>query len=215
MAILGGSILGTKAVTGATSMLPLCGFLVALSIACWLAARIIPPTKEAAPDLIVQANIFKSTGGLLKTIWTDKRIWWGAVAVSWFWLIGAVTLPLLSTLIKNSLNGTDELYVFTLTLFSVGIAVGSLLAAWIAHGRIILLPTPVAAVAMGLFGIDLGLVAMGTHHSSAIGVRECLSSFAGLRFAIDLVGFSASGGLFIVPVFAAIQSWAGVEYPDV
>ncbi|MDD5351238.1 MAG: MFS transporter, partial [Chthoniobacteraceae bacterium] len=61
LAILLGSILGTKAVTSISNLLPLSGLIVGLSIACWLSARAIPSTKEAAPDLVVQRNIFAST----------------------------------------------------------------------------------------------------------------------------------------------------------
>ena len=230
IAILLGSILGTKAVTegdfitrllasmhgttgvtGTTSMLPLSCFIFVMSIACWISARAIPSTKEAAPDLVVEFNIFASTLGLLKTLWQSTKLWWGAIAVSWFWLVGAVTLPLLSTLVKDHLHGNDNLYIFTLTLFSVGIALGSILAAWMAHGRIILLPTPVGAILMGLFGIDLGFVAMSSPNLPIPGIFEFLHTFSGVRFTLDLVGFSAAGGLFIVPIFAAVQSWAGVE----
>ena len=211
LAILLGSILGTKVVTGAPNLLPLSGVIVVLAIACWLSARAIPATREAAPGLVIQRNIFASTAGLLSTLRQSKKLWWGAVAVSWFWLVGAVTLPLLSTLVKNSLSGSDTLYTGCLALFSVGIAVGSLAAAWMAQGRIILLPTPVAAVLMGLFGVDLGMLVLHAPHAAAAGAGAFLHSFAGARFVFDLLGFSAAGGLFIVPIFAAVQSWAGVE----
>ena len=230
LAILLGSILGTKAVTGndilihlvgeflgiqsitgTASMLPLSFFIIALAIACWLSARAIPPTKEAAPDLVIQLNIFASTMGLLQTLWRSKKLWWGAITVSWFWLVGGVTLPLLATLVKDHLCGNDNLYIFTLILFSIGIALGSILAAWLAHGQILLLPTPVAAVLMGIFGVDLGIVPMHAPHLPVPGIVEFLHTFSGTRFTVDLVGFSAAGGLFIVPIFAAIQSWADVE----
>ena len=122
-----------------------------------------------------------------------------------------MTLPLLSTLVKDRLCGNDNLYVFTLTLFSIGIALGSMLAAWMAHGRIILLPTPIAAILMGIFGVDLGIVTMYAPHAPLAGISPFLHTFSGVRFAVDLLGFSAAGGLFIVPIFAAVQSWAGVE----
>ena len=41
-------------------------------------------------------------------------------------------------------------------IFSISIAIGSGLAAWLAAGRIILLPTLIGAVLLGLFAIDLG-----------------------------------------------------------
>lgn len=211
LAILLGSLLGTKVVADVPNMLPLCGLIVGLAFACWLSARAIPATKEGAPTLVVQANIFASTMELLQLLRRSKRLWWGGMTVSWFWMVGAVTLPMLSTIVKNHLGGTDNLYAVTLALFSIGIAIGSGLAAWMAHGRIILLPTPAAAVLMGIFGIDLGILTMHAPHSAAAGTLAFLHSFAGIRFVVDLVGFSAAGGLFIVPVFAAIQSWAGVE----
>ena len=46
-----------------------------------------------------------------------------------------------------------------LTIFSVAVAVGSGLAAWLAAGRIVLLPTLVGAVLLGLFSLDLGWTA--------------------------------------------------------
>jgi acyl-[acyl-carrier-protein]-phospholipid O-acyltransferase/long-chain-fatty-acid--[acyl-carrier-protein] ligase len=38
------------------------------------------------------------------------------------------------------------------------------------------------------------------------------SSGLGLRTAIDLAGLAISGGLFIVPAFAAVQAWSGADY---
>ena len=37
------------------------------------------------------------------------------------------------------------------------------------------------------------------------------SSWKGIRIAIDLAGLAIAGGLFIVPSFAAVQSWAGAD----
>jgi len=211
IAILLGSILGTKAVTGTGSTFPLSCFIFVMAIACWLSARAIPSTKEAAPDLVIELNILASTVELLQILWRSTQLWWGAIAVSWFWLVGAVTLPLLSTLVKYHLHGNDNLYIFTLTLFSIGIALGSGFAAWMAHGRILLSPMPIAAVLMGLFGIDFGIVAMHSTSLPPAGILEFLSTFSGARFTLDLLGFSAAGGLFIVPIFAAVQSWAPVD----
>ena len=76
---------------------------------------------------------------------------------SWFWLVGAVALSLMPPLVKNALGGTEEVVTVCLAIFSIAIAVGSGLAAWLAAGRIILLPTLIGAVLLGMFAIDLGL----------------------------------------------------------
>jgi len=210
LAILLGSIIGTKTVTEIDNMLPFCGLIMVLAFACWLTARSIPATQEAAPDLKIEINILASTTRLLRDLWQSRNLWWSGMAVSWFWLTGAVTLPLLSTLIKDNLHGNDNLYIFALTLFSVGIALGSLLAAWLAQGRLVLLPTPVAGILMGAFGIDLGLAALSPNLAIP-DVQSCLISLQGWRITLDLLGFSAAGGLFIVPVFAFLQNSARPE----
>ncbi|MEI9805957.1 MAG: hypothetical protein WDN48_18265 [Pseudolabrys sp.] len=38
------------------------------------------------------------------------------------------------------------------------------------------------------------------------------SSLLGLRVAVDLAGLAISGGLFIVPAFAAVQAWSDADY---
>ena len=73
----------------------------------------------------------------------------------WFWLVGAVVLSLLPTLVKNALGGNESVVTALLAVFAVGIAIGSGLAAWLASGRIVLLPAPVGAALMALFGLDL------------------------------------------------------------
>ena len=55
----------------------------------------------------------------------DRRLWWGAMVVSWFWLVGAVVLSLLPPLVKNVLGGTEEVVTAFLAIFSIAIAVGS------------------------------------------------------------------------------------------
>ena len=65
------------------------------------------------------------------------------------------------------------------------IAVGSGLAAWLAHGRIILLPTLIGAVLLGLFAIDLGWSRPGTRRRSrhVDGRSTVFGSSDGLRVA--------------------------------
>ena len=132
---------------------------------------------------------------------------------SWFWLVGAVVLAsLMPPLVKDVLGGTEEVVTAFIAVFAIFIAVGSGLAAWLAHGRIILLPTVVGAFLMGVFLVDLGLATIWAGPAAAPqGLSAIFSSFRGLRVAIDLGGLAIAGGLFIVPVFAAVQAWAGAD----
>ena len=92
MAILLGTIVGGIAARSGGDPASFAGLMMVFAIACWTASLFIPRTGEAAPELAISRNIFASTYGLLKHLHTDKKLWWGALVTSWFWLIGAVVL---------------------------------------------------------------------------------------------------------------------------
>ena len=139
LAILLGTVAGGYAARGGGDPASFGGLVIGFAVLCWAASLLIPRTGEAAPDLRVDLNILRSTGALLRDLWADARLWRGGVIVSWFWLVGAVTLSILPPLVKNRLDATEEVVTVLLAVFSVGIAVGSGLASWLASGRIVLL----------------------------------------------------------------------------
>src|ERR1700716_1360947 len=204
-------LLGTIAAGGGNSTL-FSVVIIVFSFLCWGSSLLIPATGRGAPDLVPQRNVLVSTAGLLRFLREDPRLWWGALVTSWFWLVGILALSLMPPLVKNVLGGNEEVVTSCLAVFSIFIAVGSGLAAWLAAGRIILLPTLIGAVLLGLFAIDLG---WSTHGATAIphldGYLAIFGSARGLRMAIDLAGLAISGGLYIVPTFAAVQAWAGAD----
>jgi acyl-[acyl-carrier-protein]-phospholipid O-acyltransferase/long-chain-fatty-acid--[acyl-carrier-protein] ligase len=186
--------------------------LAVVGLACWGASRFIARTGVGAPGLAVNPNPFASTREILRELRRDDRQWVGGAAVSWFWLVGAVSLSLVPVVVKSRIGGGIEVETAINMLFAVGIAVGSLLAAIFAHGRIQLAPAPYLLVAIGAVLIDLG-VATGALPQTTIeiGLFAFFSRGAGLHLVADVLALSALSGLFVVPVFAAVQAWAGAE----
>src|SRR5690349_18737991 len=107
MAILIGTIAGGQFVSGSTHMGLVSTAVVALSLVSWGFASRIPPTQPSAPDLPVTANPWTSTYHLLKSLYSEQRLWDGMLIVSWFWLVGAVVLSLLPALIKDIVGGSE------------------------------------------------------------------------------------------------------------
>jgi acyl-[acyl-carrier-protein]-phospholipid O-acyltransferase / long-chain-fatty-acid--[acyl-carrier-protein] ligase len=188
------------------------GLMLVFSLACWISALFIPRTGEAAPGLKIDFNIARSTWALLRALRREFRLWWGGLVVSWFWLVGAAVTTLLAPLVKNALGGDQEVVNACLAIFSVAIAVGSGLAAWLASGRIVLMPTVFGAVLLAAFTIDLGWATSGLDAArQGLGIADVFTDGPGIRVALDLAGLAIGGGLFIVPTFAAVQSWAGAD----
>jgi acyl-[acyl-carrier-protein]-phospholipid O-acyltransferase/long-chain-fatty-acid--[acyl-carrier-protein] ligase len=150
---------------------------------------------------------------MLRYLRADRRLWWGAMVTSWFWLTGIVLLALLPPLIKTLIGGDEGAVTAYLALFSVAVGVGSGLAAMIARGRIVLTTTLVGCVLLALFALDLGVATLGAVPAAAPqGPAVVFASALGIRAAIDLAGLAIAGGLFIVPAFAAVQAWAGADH---
>jgi acyl-[acyl-carrier-protein]-phospholipid O-acyltransferase/long-chain-fatty-acid--[acyl-carrier-protein] ligase len=208
MAILIGTIAGGLFVSGSSHMGPISLAVVGLAIVCWAFASRIPPTVPSAPDLVITRNPWTSTLRLLKTLWSESRLWDGMVIVSWFWLVGAVVLSLLPAVIKDGVGGTEGVVTLCLAIFAIGIAAGSLFAAQLSHVRPNLALVPLGAIVMGLIGLDLAWAIGRSAHGEGITPWAFATSWAGLRMLADFFAFAFGGGLFVVPAFAAVQAWS-------
>jgi len=108
MAILLGTIAGGLSAADEVPPIYFCALIVVFSLLCWGASLMIPRTGQGAPHLYVDPNIARSTGSLLRDLWIDKRLWWGALVTSWFWLVGAIALSLLTPMVKTVLSDNGD-----------------------------------------------------------------------------------------------------------
>ena len=212
IAILCGIVFGAYAADESRQAIGVAIQLMLIALVCYATALFIPSTKPGAPGLRADPNIFGSTWRGIVELVPDRRIWIGTQAVSWFWLVGAVTLSLVPVLIKQRIGGGLDVEAAISAFFAIGIAIGSLAGAILARGRIWLAPVPLAALAMAGFLIDLGFATMHLQKAeAALSLRAFLESPTGLRLALDVTGLAAAAGLFVVPAFAAVQAWSRQE----
>jgi len=212
LAILFGTIVAGIAANGNSNPVHFAWLMIVTALASWLSSLLIPKTSQAAPGLAINRNIFVSTASLIKQVRGDPRLMWGALVASWFWLVGALVLSLLPPLVSFNIGGSEQVVTLFLTVFSVAVGIGSGLAAWLAAGRIVLLPTLVATVLLGLFSLDLGWTAASVvPAANPLTIGAYFASRYSIHIVLDLAGLAIAGGLFIVPVFTAVQVWAGTD----
>jgi MFS family permease len=212
IAIFLGLIAGGLSVTGRTPEGTVLQ-LIAIAIACFAASLFIPPAGRCADDLRANANILVSTVERLGELARDAMLWKRSVAVSWFWMNGAVALSLVPVVVRDKVGGGIVAETAVSALFALGIGIGSLAAAVIARGRIYLKPVPFAALGMAAFLIDLGAATYFLPVAEAqVGLGEFFRSLIGVRVAADVVGLAGAGGLFVVPLFTAIQADAPKDH---
>lgn len=181
--------------------------MVGLAVAGFTASLFVPKAPAPAPDLAISPNIAAETWRMIKAAKTRRDIFLSILGISWFWLVGATFLAQIPAFAKDVL-GTDETVVtLFLTLFSVGIALGALLCNRLLKGEVSAKYIPLGALGMTLFILDLY---WATHAVAAtsplINAKVFMGQAGNWRIIGDLLGVSVSAGLFIVPLYAILQT---------
>jgi len=206
IAILLGTIAGTL-VLERNGLYLVSGLVVVMAILGWVASRHIPSTGEAAPELVVDYNVFTSTWEMMQYAASRRDIFLSILAISWFWLVGATFLAEITPFAKEVLGGDHGLATLFLVVFSIGMALGSLLCNSMLKGEIHASFVPLGALGISLFTIDLyfasrhGLGMPG----GVLGIAGFLDSFTGWRILVDIALIAVSGGVYIVPLNAILQ----------
>ena len=209
IAIVLGLLIGGYVIEHARSAFSMMLQLMGVALACWLTSLLIPYTARATADLKPRFNVFAATGQLVSLIKADQNLWLGGVSVSLFWMTGAIALSLIPLLVKQELGGGVDVETAISALFALGVGVGSIMAAIVAHGKITMRYVSAPGLLMSVFLLDLAWLSSALSRvQEQISLTEFFVSFTGLRLAVDVVGLAAMAGLFVVPAFAAVQSWA-------
>src|SRR6201987_2197921 len=134
LAILFGTIVAGIAANGNSNPVHFAWLMILTAFASWLASLLIPKSGEGAPELTINRNVLVSTSSVIKHIRADPRLRWGPIVASCVWLVGALVLSLFPPLVSFTIGGSEEVVTLFLTIFSVAVAIGSGLAAWLPAG---------------------------------------------------------------------------------
>jgi len=168
--------------------------IVSLALLGYFASKQIPSSPAAEPSLKINWNPITETGRNIAFIWKSQQIWLAIIGVSWFWFYGATLLAQFPVFAKDVLHGDESIFILLLAIFSVGVGIGSLLCEKLSKGIVEIGLVPIGAMGMMAFGVDL-------YTASASGIVDWR-----LLADIGLIGFF--GGVYIVPLYALIQSRA-------
>lgn len=208
MSILIGMIVGGLIFTLAGSYGPIAAAsaIVALAIAGNAISRLIPPVDAGAPDLKVHLNPIPESRRVLKLARKQPAVRNSMLGISWFWFFGTVLTAQLPTYAQTHLGGDERLYLLAFALFSIGTGIGSLLCEKLSARTVEIGLVPLGAFGMSAFLFDLYFARSGAPPATGLTVSQFLGHTGGWRISIDLVGIGLFSGLFLVPLFALIQS---------
>lgn len=213
LAILGGTI-AAGVLMGYASYAQLVSLAV-ISIASigFLASRAIPLSPAALPSLSLDWNLWRQSTSILRLgLGQQRAVSRAMIGNSWFWFLGAVYLTQIPAFSRDLLQGDEGVVTLILAVFSVGIALGSMLCERLSRHRLELGLVPFGSLGLTLFGVLLWWHAGGV--PSAPEVRDwpaLLTVSEAWWVLIDILGLGAFGGLYIVPLYALIQSRTPVQ----
>ncbi|PWU26611.1 glycerol acyltransferase [Pseudomonas sp. RW407] len=208
LAILAGTI-GAGVLMSRQAYATAVGIAVVLVAACgYLASRGIPRAAAALPQLQLDWNIFRQSWSILRLgLGQRPAVSRSLVGNSWFWFLGAVYLTQIPTYAKELLHGDESVVTLILTVFSVGIALGSMLCEKLSGKKVEIGLVPFGSIGLSLFGILLwwhsGGFPVGAAPFTWLQVLEHPQSWAVLG---DILGIGIFGGFYIVPLYALIQA---------
>lgn len=166
----------------------------------------IPHAPAVAPELKLQLNPIPPTFEMFRFAKKTKSVYLSILGISWFWFFGAALLSLFPPLCKDILQGSETLVTLFLSVFSVGIAIGSLLCERLSRKRLELGLVPLGSIGMSVFGVLLFYLCQGYEPLPAgFSTWDFVQSSRGLAILIDLFALSMFGGLFIVPMYTMMQ----------
>ena len=214
VAILLGQVLGAWLASVAQHELFTSIAILVIAMLGYCTSRGLPNSPAADSTLKINWNPITETIRNVKLIWPQQQIWLAIVAISWFWFYGATLLAQFPNLAKNVLHGDEGVFILLLSVFSIGIGLGSLLCEIFSKGRVELGLVVFGAIGLTLFGTDLYVVSTSIHAASSPAVQSYLnfvgtlniSTLGHWRLLADIALIGLFGGFYIVPLYVLLQT---------
>ncbi|HVL00565.1 MAG TPA: MFS transporter, partial [Dongiaceae bacterium] len=182
------------------------GILVVLfAVTGWLTSRQIPPGPAPDPTLKVRFNILRESWHTVQFSRGNKSVFLAIMGISWFWFLGASYLTQIYNYAKIDLHGDQSVATGLLAIFSIGIALGSLLCERFSGHKIELGLVPLGSIGLSLFGMDLYFHTQPPSGTELISLSAFLKEPFSYRVLIDFMLIGVFGGLYIVPLYAMVQ----------
>lgn len=208
LAILAGTIGAGMMMSSPYYPFVVSGAIVLIASLGFIASFGIPQAAAANPGMRIDWNIFSQSWatlrmGLTQTPAVSRSI----VGNSWFWFVGAIYLTQIPAYAKEWMYGDETVVTLILTVFSVGIALGSLLCERLSGHKVEIGLVPFGSMGITLFGLLLWWHSGGfPQNVQANDWLAVLSAGEGLWVLFDILGIGIFGGFYIVPLYALIQS---------
>ncbi len=210
ISILVGTLSAGLIVASDNSLVAASATVVTLAAIGYLSSRAIPALPPQGKIEKIRFTPLSGTWRSIAKVRQTPSIWMAILAISWFWFLGATYLTQFPNFAKLHLHADATVVSLLLALFSIGIAVGSWICERVSYGHVELGVIPFGVLGLTVFGVDLifAIPPAPVDLSTVYSFSTFIAASQHYRVMADLFMVGLSGGLFIVPLYAFIQSRA-------
>jgi 1-acyl-sn-glycerol-3-phosphate acyltransferase len=206
MAILIGTILGGVLIAKPNGAFYVSATVLFFSVVGLLCSLKVAKLAPVEPTLKIDYNLFRSTWDVLKISKKTRSVFISILGISWFWFFGATLLSIFPVYVKDILHADESVVTLFLAIFSIGVAIGSIICERCSHERVELGLVPFGSIGLCWFALHLYLTGTPYEYSGELmGVTQFLGMPNIFWILFDLTGLSIMSGFFIVPLYTFIQ----------
>lgn len=212
VAILLGMILGGAVIsTSQGNLLWISLTVIILAVLGYFSSRFVLKQTVTSAALKIDWNFFRTSYQTLKYAKSLPMVFLILLGNSWYWFYGATYLTQIPQMTQQNLHASENVVSLLLTLFSVGIGVGSLLCRRIGGSEVNLKMVPMGAIGLTVFAFYLAasLAFVPLQNGVMLGLNDIFTqglSYYHVMLAVTLLGIS--GGFYIVPLYAMMQAFS-------
>jgi hypothetical protein len=211
LAILLGTILGGILIVKDAGNIYISAIILLISVIGCISSYFIPKVEPLFLGQKVSFNIFKQSVEVIKIANQKSSVFKSILAISWFWFFGATLLSQFPILVKEVIGSSASLVTIFLTVFSIGIVIGSLLCEKLSFSKVEIGLVPFGSLGMIVFLLDFCFNLQSFEKLNSSELSVFLDADKSYRILIDLFLLSVFGGFFTVPLYAFIQEEAAPE----
>jgi 1-acyl-sn-glycerol-3-phosphate acyltransferase len=184
----------------------------AIALTGWIISLFIPQAESLSPSIRLNINPLTQTWRTVGYARRVHSVFLSVLGISWFWFLGSAYLTQIPNFTRLVLKSDESVVTLLLTMFSIGIGVGSLLCEKLSGKKVELGLVPLGSLGLSLFGIDLFLAYDSPAVTSLMDIHRFMATPGSLRVLCDLVLIGIFGGFYIVPLNAFVQMRTAPEY---
>ncbi|MDR2883991.1 MAG: MFS transporter [Deferribacteraceae bacterium] len=206
VSILVGTIVGGLLILTENGVLLIGIVLMVAATLGYISSRFILPAPGGSPEIQINRNIFTESYKLVKSVSENRKILYYIMLISWFWLVGSIFLAQTAIFAKEILHADETVITFCLTMFSIGIAIGSVLCSKLSRGKPSLKFVPLGAIGMALFTAILLIVSRDIPVGAAVyGIADFVGVSGAIAVMLSFLGIAIFGGVYTVPLYTMLQ----------